>query len=51
MNTATSNELFRNEGGGSLVAITNSEISGSTYNSNYALAWGDVDGDDDLVRL
>ena len=48
-NYLCANELYRNEGGGTFTPITNTPItSGSAY--TYAVAWGDMDGDGDLVR-
>ena len=45
------NELYRNDGGGNFTRIINTAvIAGGGTNTN-ALAWGDIDGDGDLVRL
>ena len=43
------NELYRNDGGGTFTAVTSSPITSGSA-STYALAWGDMDGDGDLVR-
>ena len=50
-NAARPNELHRNDGGGSFTAVSNFSsglISDLAWTS--AVAWGDMDGDGDLVR-
>ena len=48
-NWGAANELYRNEGGGTFTAVTGSPITSGSANT-YAVAWGDMDGDGDLVR-
>ena len=43
------NELYRNDGGGTFTAITSTPITAGSSITR-ALAWGDMDGDGDLVR-
>ena len=45
------NELHRNNGGGSFTKITSPFTAGVAGDYTYAVAWGDMDGDGDLVRL
>ena len=44
------NELHRNNGGGSFTKITSPFTAGVAGDYTYAVAWGDMDGDGDLVR-
>ena len=47
------NELYRNDGSGTFARVTGSAISsliGSVYTNTRAVAWGDMDGDGDLVK-
>ena len=50
MGNGGANELYRNDGGGSFSAVTGTPITSGSA-STYAVAWGDMDGDGDLVRL
>ena len=43
------NELYRNEGGGIFTAVISSPITSSNVWTS-SVAWGDMDGDGDLVR-
>ena len=48
-NYGGANELYRNDGQGNFAAVVGSAVtSGSAPTS--AVAWGDIDGDGDLVR-
>ena len=48
-NYDAANELYRNDGGGNFTAVTSTEITSGSLHTN-AVAWGDMDGDGDLVR-
>ena len=48
-NSGGANEVYRNEGGGTVTAVTGSPITSGSA-STRAVAWGDMDGDGDLVR-
>ena len=49
-NTLSPNQFYRNDGGFNFTKITDSPISTGSA-STLSLAWGDMDGDGDLVSV
>ena len=52
-NDGATNELYRNNGGGNFTLVLedpNNEVVTYHTSNTHSVAWGDMDGDGDLVR-